>query len=47
MYLKEKQYKIAMILLYPVQGPWDSSFSFHLWDGSISLWIRIQNDAIF
>ena len=27
MYLKEKQYKIAMILLCPVQGPWASSFS--------------------
>ena len=26
MYLKEKQYKIAMILLCPVQGPWASSF---------------------
>ena len=25
MYLKEKQYKIAMILLCPVQGPWASS----------------------
>ena len=23
---KEKQYKIAMILLCPVQGPWASSF---------------------
>ena len=28
MYLKEKQYKIAMILLCPVQGPWASSFAF-------------------
>ena len=28
MYLKEKQYKIAMLLLYPVQGPWASSFYF-------------------
>ena len=28
MYLKEKQYKIAMILLCPVQGPWASSFYF-------------------
>ena len=27
MYLKEKQYKIAMVLLCPVQGPWASSFS--------------------
>ena len=27
MYSKEKQYKIAMILLCPVQGPWASSFS--------------------
>ena len=26
MYLKEKQYKIAMLLLCPVQGPWASSF---------------------
>ena len=26
MYSKEKQYKIAMILLCPVQGPWASSF---------------------
>ena len=26
MYLKEKQYRIAMILLCPVQGPWASSF---------------------
>ena len=26
MYLKEKQYKIAMILLCPVQGPWASSY---------------------
>ena len=26
MYLKEKQYKIAMPLLCPVQGPWASSF---------------------
>ena len=25
MYSKEKQYKIAMILLCPVQGPWASS----------------------
>ena len=25
MYLKEKQYKITMILLCPVQGPWASS----------------------
>ena len=25
MYLKEKQYKIVMILLCPVQGPWASS----------------------
>ena len=25
MYLKEKQYKIAMILLCPIQGPWASS----------------------
>ena len=24
--LKEKHYKIAMILLYPVQGPWASSY---------------------
>ena len=31
MYLKEKQYKIAMILLCPVQGPWASS-----------LWILIK-----
>ena len=29
MYLKEKQYKIAMILLCPVQGPWASSL--HCW----------------
>ena len=29
MYLKEKQYKIAMILLCPVQGPWASSFFLH------------------
>ena len=28
MYLKEKQYKIAMILLCPVQGPWASSYDF-------------------
>ena len=27
-YLKEKQYKIAMILLCPVQGPWASSLCF-------------------
>ena len=27
MYLKEKQYKIAMILLCPGQGPWASSFA--------------------
>ena len=26
MYSKEKQYKIAMILLCPVQGPWASSW---------------------
>ena len=29
MYLKEKQYKTAMILLCPVQGPWASSFFLH------------------
>ena len=29
MYLKEKQYKIAMVLLCPVQGPWASSFFLH------------------
>ena len=28
MYSKEKQYKIAMILLCPVQGPWASSISY-------------------
>ena len=28
MYLKEKQYKIAMLLLCPVQGPWASSYVF-------------------
>ena len=27
MYLKEKQYKIAMLLLCPVQGPWASSYA--------------------
>ena len=27
MYSKEKQYKIAMILLCPVQGPWAFSFN--------------------
>ena len=27
MYLKEKQYKIAMLLLCPVQGPWASSWT--------------------
>ena len=30
MYLKEKQYKIAMILLCPVQGPWASSIWKHI-----------------
>ena len=30
MYSKEKQYKIAMILLCPVQGPWASSFVVYL-----------------
>ena len=35
MYLKEKQYKIAMILLCPVQGPWASSYEYsqRLWHG--------------
>ena len=32
MYLKEKQYKIAMILLCPVQGPWASSLPYY-WSG--------------
>ena len=30
MYLKEKQYKIAMVLLCPVQGPWASSLFYRL-----------------
>ena len=30
MYLKEKQYKIAMIHLCPVQGPWASSYNIWL-----------------
>ena len=33
MYLKEKQYKIAMLLLCPGQGPWASSLCIYLGEG--------------